>query len=66
MSKQVLIVTSKVKQLVKQSADMQTSAAVIDVLSEHVEFIMKNSINEAKADGRKTVMERDVRKALGQ
>ena len=56
----VLVVTSKVKKLIKEKGEMNTSAATIEVLSRAVEKLCLKGIESAKADGRKTVMDRDI------
>lgn len=56
----VLVVTSKVKKLVKERGEMNTSAATIEVLSKAIEKLCMKGIESAKADGRKTVMDRDI------
>lgn len=56
----VLVVTSKVKKIVKEKGGMNTSAATIDVLSKAVEKLCLKGVENAKAEGRKTVMDRDI------
>jgi len=56
----VLVVTSKVKKFIKERGEMNTSAETIDVLSKAVERLCAKGIEAAKADGRKTVMARDI------
>ncbi|MEZ4871401.1 MAG: NFYB/HAP3 family transcription factor subunit [Bdellovibrionales bacterium] len=56
----VLVVTSKVKKLIKESGDCNTSAETIEVLSQAVEKLCRKGVDSAKADGRKTVMARDI------
>jgi histone H3/H4 len=60
----MLIVTSRVKQLVRKINDFNTSAEVPDALTEHVEKIVKTATHYAEQDGRKTVMGRDIKEAL--
>lgn len=57
---EVLVVTSKVKKLIKEKGGMNTSGETIDVLSKAVEQLCAKGIEAAKADGRKTVMARDI------
>lgn len=57
---EVLVVTSKVKKLIKEIGQMNTSSETVDVLSQAVEKLCKKGIESAKADGRKTVMARDI------
>ncbi len=56
----VLVVTSKVKKFIKEKGDMNTSAETIDVLSKAMELLCQKGVESAKADGRKTVMARDI------
>ncbi len=56
----VLVVTSKVKKFIKESGGCNTSSETIDVLSQAVEKLCKKGMDSAKADGRKTVMARDI------
>ena len=56
----ILVVTSKVKKYIKEKSEMNTSAETIDVLSKAIEKLCAKGIESAKADGRKTVMARDI------
>lgn len=56
----VLVVTSKVKKFIKEQSQMNTSSETVDVLSKAIEALCKRGIESAKADGRKTVMARDI------
>jgi histone H3/H4 len=57
---EVLVVTSKVKKFIKEKGEMNTSAETVDMLSKAVERLCAKGIEAAKADGRKTVMARDI------
>jgi histone H3/H4 len=57
---EVLVVTSKVKKFIKEHGGMNTSADTIEVLSKAIERLCQKGIDSAKADGRKTVMDRDI------
>lgn len=57
---EILVVTSKVKKIIKEKGGMNTSAATVDVLSKAIEKLCMKGIESAKADGRKTVMDRDI------
>jgi len=57
--KEVLVVASKVKGLIRESSGMNTSAAVMDILSEKVRSLCLQAVEKAKQEGRKTVMDRD-------
>lgn len=56
----VLVVTSKVKKFIKEKGEMNTSSETVDVLSKAIEQLCMKGIESAKADGRKTVMARDI------
>lgn len=56
----VLVVTSKVKKFVREKSGFNTSAELIEGLSQEVEKICLAAIERAKADGRKTVKGRDL------
>jgi len=56
----MLIVVSKLKKYVKDRSGMNTSDAVAEALGDHVRAICDQAIQAAAADGRKTVLERDV------
>jgi histone H3/H4 len=56
----VLVVTSKVKKMIKDKGGCNTSSETVDVLSKAVEALCLKGIESAKADGRKTVMARDI------
>jgi histone H3/H4 len=57
--KEVLVVASKLKNYIRTKSGMNTSAAVIDVLSDKVRELCDQAVESAKRDGRKTVMDRD-------
>ncbi len=57
---EVLVVTSKVKKFIKEKGEMNTSAETIDMLSKAIERLCLKGVEAAKADGRKTVMARDI------
>ncbi|HLW56834.1 MAG TPA: hypothetical protein VKY27_05580 [Bacteriovoracaceae bacterium] len=56
---ETLVVTSKVKKLIKDEFGLSTSSAAIDQLTIRVQTICKKAIENAKNDKRKTVMDRD-------
>lgn len=58
--KEVLVVVSKVKAYIRATASMNTSDAVTEALSELVRSACEQAVAKAKADGRKTVMARDI------
>ncbi len=58
-SKEVLIVASKLKAYVKDRHGLNTSANVMDKLSDLVRNLCDDAVNNARSDGRKTLMDRD-------
>lgn len=63
-SDEILIVASKLKQFIKDHADMNTSGGVMAVLSDIVRYACVDAIEKARAEGRKTVLERDFKKKV--
>lgn len=59
ISREVLIIASRLKEYITARGDMNTSGGVVEVLSDHVRIICDRAIDNARADGRKTVMDRD-------
>ena len=57
--REVLIVASRLKDYIQARADMNTSASVMDVLSDFVRLASDRAVENARADGRKTVLDRD-------
>ncbi len=58
-SKEVLVVASKVKDVVK-AAGLQSSGDLVDGVSERVHTLIKDAIARAKANGRATVRPYDL------
>lgn len=56
----VLVVTSKIKKMIKETGGCNTSSETVEALSKVVEDLCKRGIENAKSDGRKTVMARDI------
>ncbi|MBX3022886.1 MAG: hypothetical protein KF799_14525 [Bdellovibrionales bacterium] len=59
MPREVLIIASRLKEYIQARSDMNTSASVMDVLSDFVRVAADRAIDNARADGRKTVLDRD-------
>ncbi|MEC7949001.1 MAG: hypothetical protein VX265_15640 [Myxococcota bacterium] len=59
---EVLIIASRLKDYIKGQSDLNTSADVLDVLSDHVRLLALEAIERAREDGRKTVKGRDFRR----
>ncbi len=55
----ILIVVSKLKAYMKAKHDMNTSGNVTDKLSQLVRFLCDDAVENARAEGRKTLMDRD-------
>ena len=55
----VLIVASKLKGYIKSKGGMNTSDAVMKQLSARVRQLCDQAMDRARAEGRKTVMDRD-------
>ena len=55
----VLIVASKLKKYVKDRHDLNTSANVMDRLSDLVRSLVDDAVIRARQEGRKTLMDRD-------
>lgn len=56
---EVLIIASRLKEFVHARSEMNTSAQVVDVLSDYVRVLCDRAIDNARAAGRKTLMDRD-------
>lgn len=59
ITRETLIIASRLKEFVQARAEMNTSAQVIDVLSDYVRVVCERAIDNARSDGRKTLMDRD-------
>lgn len=56
----VLVVVSKLKNYIRAASGMNTSGSVGPALSEMIRKVCDQAIENAKSDGRKTVMDRDI------
>jgi histone H3/H4 len=56
---EVLVVASKLKNYIRAKSGMNTSSAVMSVLSDRIRQLCDQAIESAKSEGRKTVMDRD-------
>jgi histone H3/H4 len=56
---EVLVVASKVKNYIKANGEMKTSSSVLEVLSDRIRSLCQQAIENARNDGRKTVLDRD-------
>lgn len=57
----VLVIASRFKEFINEQAEFNTSAAVMNALSDHLRHVAMQAIDNARADGRKTVMEQDIK-----
>jgi hypothetical protein len=55
----ILVVASKLKAYIKARSGMSTSEGVLTVLSHRLRRLSDHAIERARADGRKTVLDRD-------
>lgn len=56
---EVLIIASRLKEYIQARSEYNTSAAVMDVLSDYVRILCDRAIDNARSEGRKTVLDRD-------
>ena len=59
LPKDVLVISKALKEYIRAASDLRTSDAVMDVLSEKLRDMCDRAIERAKADERKTVLDRD-------
>jgi len=56
---EVLVVVSRLKNFVRERFGMNTSDAVMDELSSHLRSVCRRAVENARSEGRKTLMDRD-------
>ncbi len=56
---EVLVIASRLKDYITAKSEFNTSGHVMEVLSEHLRAITDRAIENARAEGRKTVLDRD-------
>jgi len=61
--REVLVVVSKVKDYIRARAEMNTSDAIMMMLSDRIRELCDDAIDAARAEGRKTVLDRDLKKS---
>jgi len=59
MAKEILVVTSKVKNYIKTKSGLMTSSTSIEVISDKIKEMCNKAIENAINDKRKTVKDRD-------
>lgn len=57
----ILVVASKLKAYIRTKSGMNTSASVLEVLSDRLRELCDEAIEVARQDGRKTVLDRDFK-----
>jgi histone H3/H4 len=57
---EVLVVVSKVKKFIRANSGLNTSQCAIDALSKKIAELCTQGANNARTDGRKTLMGRDI------
>jgi histone H3/H4 len=57
--REVLIIASRLKDYIAARSEYNTSSSVMDVLSDYVRVLCDRAIDNARAEGRKTVLDRD-------
>lgn len=59
--REVLVIASRLKEYITAKSEFNTSASVMDVLSDYIREACDRAIDEARAEGRKTVFDRDFK-----
>jgi len=59
ISREILVIVSRLKDFIHARSEFNTSGSVMDMLSDHLRVICDRAIDNARSDGRKTVMDRD-------
>lgn len=59
---EILVVASKVKDYIRRHSEMNTSAEVLQTLSDRIRALCDEAMDSAQADGRITVMGRDFKR----
>lgn len=57
--REILVIASRLKEYIHARSEFNTSASVMDVLSDQLRVHCDRAIDHARAEGRKTVMDRD-------
>ena len=60
MDKEILVIASKLKKYIKEAHGLNTSGAALPAISKMLRKVCDEAANNAKSDGRKTVLDRDV------
>ncbi len=57
----ILVIASRFKDFVSEQSEFNTSASVMSALSDHLRHVAMQAIDNAREDGRRTVMESDLK-----
>ena len=57
--REVLVIASRLKDYITARSEFNTSQSVMDFLSDHLRALCDRAIDQARSEGRKTVMDRD-------
>jgi histone H3/H4 len=60
VEREVLVVASRLKDYVQKRGGMNTSGRVMEVLSDYLRAICDQAMDNARAEGRKTILDRDL------
>jgi hypothetical protein len=61
---EILVVVSKLKKYISDTAEMNTSSQGMGVVSAHLRKVCDAAVSVARQDGRKTVLDRDFEQAI--
>lgn len=56
----ILVIASKVKKYIKEKSGCNTSGSTMQALTDRLQQLLERGIENAKSDGRKTIMDRDI------
>lgn len=59
MPREILIIASRLKEYIQARSGYNTAASVMDMLSDYTRLLCDRAIDNARSDGRRTVMDRD-------
>jgi hypothetical protein len=58
---EILVIASRFKDFINEQSEFSTSASVMNVISDHLRHVAMQAIDNARENGRKTVMEQDLK-----
>jgi hypothetical protein len=60
VEREVLVVASRLKDYIQKRGGMNTSGRVMEVLSDYLRAVCDQAMDNARAEGRKTILDRDL------